>query len=624
MKSRIRLIVVLLLGLQAQQAAAGNYKNFRVAVYSRSYETQKMSDPVWLSQVWEEVSRQVAVDKIYMETHRDLVIVDQATLDQAKAFFKARGVETAGGITLTIDESNRFETFCYTNPEHRAKVKEIVEYTARNFDELILDDFFFTSCKCDLCIAAKGEKSWTSYRLELMKAAARELVIEPARAVNPDIKVVIKYPNWYDHFQGLGFNLEAQPAMFDGIYTGTETRDPSSAQHLQAYLGYNIFRYFENLKPGGNGGGWVDTGGMRTMDRYAEQLWITLFAKAPEITLFDLRQMMYPIRKETRAPWQGEGTSFDFDAMMQPVALPGKPEVTPTTMARAAGYTFEKVDKFLGFLGNPVGVKSYKPFHSTGEEFLHNYLGMAGIPMDVVPRFPEGEPVVFLTEAAAFDPQIAEKIKNHLRGGNTAVITTGLLKALQGRGIEDIAEIRTTGRKALVRQFTAGWGPASFADRDILIPQVSYLTNDSWEEISALDDTNGWPILHFAGYSKGKLYVLTIPDNFVDLYFMPAPVLNRIRQTIAGHLPVQLEGPGYVSLFAYDNNTYIVESFADTTVRVNLTSSLNLTTMTNLETGETSPSVNRNIPAFGRNAPVTIHTFPLEIRPHSFVVLKVE
>ncbi|HOY52338.1 MAG TPA: hypothetical protein PLX49_11240, partial [Prolixibacteraceae bacterium] len=401
MKPRIRLVVMLLAGLTTLQVSAGHYKHFRVAVYSRSYETQKMGDPAWLAAAWEEVSRQVGVDKMYLETHRDLVVVDQATLDQAKAFFKARGVETAGGITLTIDESNRFETFCYTNPEHRARVKEIVEYTARNFDELILDDFFFTSCKCDLCIAAKGERSWTGYRLELMREAARELVLEPARAVNPKIKVVIKYPNWYDHFQGLGFNLEAQPAMFDGIYTGTETRDPSSAQHLQAYLGYNIFRYFENLKPGGNGGGWVDTGGMRTLDRYAEQLWITLFAKAPEITLFDLRQMLYPLRKETRAPWQGQGTSFDFDAMMQPVTLPGKPEVTPTTMARAAGYTFEKIDKFLGSLGKPLGVRSYKPFHSTGEEFLHNFMGMAGIPMDVVPRFPDEDPVVFLTEAAA-------------------------------------------------------------------------------------------------------------------------------------------------------------------------------------------------------------------------------
>ncbi len=624
MKPRIRLIVMLLAGLTAFQVSAGHYKHFRVAVYSRSYETQKMGDPAWLAAAWEEVSRQVGVDKIYLETHRDLVVVDQATLDQAKAFFKARGVETAGGITLTIDESNRFETFCYTNPEHRARVKEIVEYTARNFDELILDDFFFTSCKCDLCIAAKGERSWTGYRLELMREAARELVLEPARAVNPKIMVVIKYPNWYDHFQGLGFNLEAQPAMFDGIYTGTETRDPSSAQHLQAYLGYNIFRYFENLKPGGNGGGWVDTGGMRTLDRYAEQLWITLFAKAPEITLFDLRQMLYPLRKETRAPWQGQGTSFDFDAMMQPVTLPGKPEVTPTTMARAAGYTFEKIDKFLGSLGKPLGVRSYKPFHSTGEEFLHNFMGMAGIPMDVVPRFPDEDPVVFLTEAAAADPQISEKIKKHLREGKTAVITTGLLKALQGKGIEDIAEIRCTGRKALVRQFTAGWGPASFADRDILIPQVAYLTNDSWEEISALDDTHGWPILHYAGYSKGKLYILTIPDNFVDLYFLPVPVLNRIRQTIAGHLPVQLEGPGYVSLFAYDNNTFIVESFADTTVSVNLTSSLNFSRMTNLETGEVSPSIDRTFPAFRNNPARTIRNFPMKLKPHSFIVLKAE
>jgi len=32
--------------------------------------------------------------------------------------------------------------------------------------------------------------------------------------------------------------------------------------------------------------------------------------------------------------------------------------------------TFEKVDKFLGQLGNPIGIKSYKPYHSLGEDFL--------------------------------------------------------------------------------------------------------------------------------------------------------------------------------------------------------------------------------------------------------------
>jgi hypothetical protein len=105
----------------------------------------------------------------------------------------------------------------------------VVEYTATLFDEVILDDFFFTNCKCETCIRAKGERSWTQFRLALMEEAARELVIEPARAVKPNVNLVIKYPNWYEHFQGLGFHLEAEPGLFDGLYTGTETRDPISA-----------------------------------------------------------------------------------------------------------------------------------------------------------------------------------------------------------------------------------------------------------------------------------------------------------------------------------------------------------------------------------------------------------
>ena len=44
-------------------------------------------------------------------------------------------------------------------------------------------------------------------------------------------------------------------------------------------------------------------------------------------------------------------------------------------MARVAGYSLEQADKFLGKLGNPIGIASYKPYQSTGEDFLHNYLG---------------------------------------------------------------------------------------------------------------------------------------------------------------------------------------------------------------------------------------------------------
>ena len=133
-----------------------------------------------------------------------------------------------------------------------------------------------------------------------------------------------------------GFNLKDEPALFDGIYTGTETRNRSSNQHLQQYLGYSIFRYFENLKPGNNRGGWVDTGGANPLDRYAEQLWLTLFAKAPEITLFDYRQMLIPVRPETMAKWQGQGTSFEFASMMNSY----EDQVAEITFAGAASYNF--------------------------------------------------------------------------------------------------------------------------------------------------------------------------------------------------------------------------------------------------------------------------------------------
>ena len=244
-------------------AGGNNYKNFDVAIYSRVYETKQMKDPAWLESHWEAISRNMKVDKIYLETHRDMVVVDQETLDLAKKFFVSKGVKVSGGITATINERNRFETYCYSNPEWRQKLKEVVEFTARNFDEIILDDFFFTDCKSDSEIQAKGDRSWTAYRLALMDEAGRNLVVNPAKAVNPKVRVIIKYPNWYDHFQYLGFNLETEPKYFDKIYTGTETRDPVNGnQHLQQYHGYSVFRYFENLKPGGNAGGWVDQGGV--------------------------------------------------------------------------------------------------------------------------------------------------------------------------------------------------------------------------------------------------------------------------------------------------------------------------------------------------------------------------
>ena len=608
------LFPVLLSVLSSFIHAGGNYKNFKVAVYIRAYEVRDMNSLEKLKEQWNVVEKQVKVDKVYIETHRDLIVAEKEAIAGAKRFFENKGIRTAGGITLTVNERNRFETFCYSNPDHRKKVKEIVEYTAGLFDEIILDDFFFTDCKCDLCIKAKGNRSWTQFRLELLEEAARNLIIKPARAINPKVKMVIKYPNWYEHFRGLGFNLEAEPKLFDGIYTGTETRDAvAGGQHLQQYESYLISRYFENIKPGGNGGGWVDTGGMRYMDRYAEQLWLTLFARMPEITLFDIRQLQRPIRESDRAAWQGQQTSFDFDKMMEPLRQSDGSVSKPTTIARAAGYVFEQVDGFLGKLGKPVGVKSYKPYHSTGEDFLHNYLGMVGIPMDLTPEFPAGEKTIFLTEAAKFDNAIVDKIKRQLRDGKNVIITSGLLKALQGKGIEDIVELEYTNNKIRSKEFPARSNTLQ-SESEILIPQIRYLTNDAWELIGCITHNTGYPLLIQAGYSKGFLYVLVIPDDFGDLYKLPAAVLTQIKEVMMKDVFVRVDGPAYVSLFVYDNNTFIVESFLSNSTDIKIVMDKRFSKLRDALSGR----------EMAGQASGDKIIYEVKIKPHSYLVFSAE
>ncbi len=622
--TRVVLAALSLMSLPFDSYSAENYQNFDVAVYCRAYEVRQMADPSWLKPRWNELAGQVRVDKVYLETHRDMILVDKETIATARKFFAEHGIETAGGITLTVNERDRFETFCYTNTEHRQKVKEIVEYTARLFDEVILDDFFFTNCKCESCIKAKGDKSWTRFRLDLMEEAARELVIQPAKAVNPKVKMVIKYPNWYEHFQGLGYNLEVEPKLFDKLYTGAETRDPvRSNQHLQQYQSYLIFRYLENIKPGGNAGAWVDTGGVWYMDRYAEQLWLTLFAGAPEITLFDIRQIIRPIRDSSRASWQGTQTSFDYDEMIKPIRLPDGTTVQPAMIARAAGYTFEQVDRFLGKLGKPIGLKSYKPYHSTGEDFLHNYLGMCGIAMDLVPEFPSDANTIFLAESAKFDAQIVDKIKGQLTDGKIVVVTSGLLRALQSKGIEDIAELEYTDKKAVITDFVVGWRGTYQSKSEIVIPQIKYLTNDSWEEISCRASGIGYPILHSAGYANGTLYVLTIPENFGDLYNLPAEVLTRIKETLMRDLYVRVDSASQVALFVYNNDTFIVESFLPEFVDVKIVVDSRISRLRDVLSGEVlSGQVLAGRRRWGEQTGGDKVVFNTRVKPHSYRVFQ--
>lgn len=198
------------------------------------------------------------------------------------------------------------------------------------------------------------------------------------------------------------------------------------------------------------------------------------------------------------------------------------------------------------------------------------------------------------------------------------MITSGLLRALQGKGIEQIAELAMLDRRALVEDFRVGFGSPVKARKRILIPQLHYFTNDSWPLVDASDGPMGWPLLQDAGYAGGHLYVWTIPDNPADLYALPELVLNQIRRTATQGLDVRMDGPAEVSLFLYDNGTFVVESFRDEASELSLVLQ-GARTVRDLETGEALSG--RVVPegqGFFRSPDAGRTVIEVPLKPHSY------
>ena len=535
-------------GRASAQSAVERYRNFDIALNCPIRDMRRMaSDPKFMQDSFDVVHGSIKFTKVWLETYRGNQEIGEADVRKVKQFFESKGIKASGAIMAYLGApGDGIRSFCWTNPEQRERFRKIVASTAGIFDEIIFDDLFMFNCRCELCQRARGNKSWTEYRLEVMKEVGENLVVKNAKSVNPKINLIFKPPNWYDQYQFSGYNLEAQSKAFDMIYAGTETRDPdNTVMHLQPYQSYGLMRYFEHIKPGKFGGGWVDPGQRQTLNRFSEQLEDTMFAKPKEMTIYSWGDLLDSIR-------QPDGSSK-----------------VASILASVAGDAYDKLDALLPQLGNPYGVATYKPYNSSGEMYLHNYIGMIGIPMDMYPEFPDGRDTILLTEHAKFDPQIVDKIWKHLNANKTVVITTGLLKALQGKGIEKVVEVEYTGRNVVTNKFTfrriMDEEPANYyySPTDIVFPQLEYGLVDSEEIIQAIyKESSRYPLLlRVRGLEKGRFYILTTPENESDLYQLPKEVLGQIRRDLMMEIPVYLDAPSLICLFTYDNNTFITQSY---------------------------------------------------------------
>jgi hypothetical protein len=540
------------------------YSQFNAALYFTTRCIANYASIDKLEQSFQFFEKHLKCSKVYLESHRDDMDVPREKLEEMKQFFQARGIAVSGAITTTwmktiknkpfINETGVYgsggtvfgsqpepiETgykrtctmLCYTNEEELNRLADIVQFSASLFDEVIIDDFFFTNCTCLSCIKAKGDRSWADFRLQLMTNVSENVVMRSAKSVNPKVNMIIKFPDWYESYQETGYNPETQSRIFDEVYTGTETRDSNhSAQSLPRYGSYSLMRLLEDLKPGHNAGGWIDAlGSTPHISYFLEQAYLTLFAKGRELTL------------------------FCYSWLIDTVQIP------------ALGHELERLDKVLGELGNPVGLSAYEPFHGRGEDHVYDHLGMVGIALEPSHQFPNKSGLVLVTANCAQDPAIIEKLKAHLLSGSDICMTSGFLRDMQGRGIEEITSARSSHRKAISNQFVvevSGTSGQFWSGGEVLLPVIEYMSN-AGDCLVALKRENNWvPVLLRNRYGPGTVYILTVPDDYVDLYSYPKEVLTTIRQYLMSDCKLYLECGGKISIFLYDNDTFIVSSFLD-------------------------------------------------------------
>jgi hypothetical protein len=127
-----------------------------------------------------------------------------------------------------------------------------------------------------------------------------------------------------------------------------------------------------------------------------------------------------------------------------------------------------------------------------------------------------------------------------------------------------------------------------------------------------------------AGYAKGYLYVLTLPENFGDIYNLPPEVLTQIKRALTQDIFVRVEGPAQVSLFAYDNHTFIVESFLPDEADVKVAVAGGFTRLRNLVTGAVTVGEMeaQGSGRFGGGDPRM--SFTVHLPPHSYSAFAAE
>jgi hypothetical protein len=366
--------------------------------------------------------KQTGVTHVFIETFRDGYQAERAALQTAKQRFLGGGFIVSGCVTTTgVGKlSNGWKNIaCYTDQPTQEKLQAVFEFAAGLFDEIMIDDFYFTDCTCAECEAARKSKnitigshnyplqgdSWEDYHFQLMIWLSRDRVLGAAKRINPKTRVIIKYPQWYDGFHERGYEVVRETADFDRIWVGTETRDYADRHWggTPQYEGYFIMRWLGGIGGPKCGGGWYDPFGT-TERTYIEQARQTILGGARESLLFCYGALRH-----------GTGPK-NIEALRTNV---------PTLLEIAKQVRHRQI----------IGLAAYKPpnSHPGKEARVFDFIGMLGVPLVPCHEFPANAPAVFLSVHALKDSGLDSELKGFIKSGRPLLLTDGLAQGLSNR-----------------------------------------------------------------------------------------------------------------------------------------------------------------------------------------------
>jgi len=376
--------------------------------------------------------KRTAVTRVYVESFRDGYQAERSALEKARDGFRAAGLEVSGCVTPTrVGKSStgwKDTISCYTDLPTQDRVQAIFEFTAALFDEIMIDDFWFTDCACPECDQARAARTvrvggraytvrgetWEDYRCELMVRLSQDRVLSAAKKVNPKVGLIIKYPQWYDRFHDRGYEVIRETADFDRIWVGTETRDYADPQWggTVPYEACFIMRWLGGIGGRKCGGGWYDWLGT-TEKTYVEQARQTVLGGARASMLFCYGGL------------QGSTGPNNVEALRRDI---------PELLGVAKQVARRKI----------VGVAAYKPAnsHPEDEARVFDFVGMLGLPLVPCHTFPTRAPAAFFSIHALKDADLVPKLGRFIASGKPVLVTDGLAGKLRGQVRLDARNVR--------------------------------------------------------------------------------------------------------------------------------------------------------------------------------------